>query len=259
MKRFIEKLQITKINQLRLCPLPIPLIPIEDGRILVFAPHADDEVLGCGGTLALLQKKKCAIKVVFITNSAGAGSLSEDAPLVRRQEAKEALSVLGIDDINFLDEPDGSFRNSAHIQNEIYSLLQQFNPDWIFLPSVLDYHRDHVAISHTILSCWQSWTGAGRAFFYEIWCPLPATLVVDVSSVIDLKKLAISKYILPLSHCDYFSASIGLAKYRGLYLLKQQKPSYAEAFVEAEKKDSWKSLQQTMLNLRFYLESFLRN
>lgn len=226
--------------------------------MLVIAPHADDEVLGCGGTLALLRQKGCLIKVIFVTDSAGAGGLGSDAVEIRRKEAVAALTVLDIDDIVFLDEPDGSFRNSPRFENRMNSLLRQFNPDWLFLPSVLDYHRDHVAIGHAALSCWQSWDSQSRAFVYEIWSPFPATRIVDISSVIDLKKQAISRYVLPLSHCDYFSASIGLASYRGLYLAKKDSPNYAEAFIEAEKKVKWGGLLQKMLNLRFYLEKLLK-
>lgn len=258
MKQFIAKLQQSKIARLGLCPLPTLLTPIEGGRVLVFAPHPDDEVLGCGGTLALLRQEKCAIKVIFVTDGAGAGSLNADAPMIRRKEAVESLAVLGVDDMEFLDEPDGHFRNSSRFETTVDALLRQFNPDWLFLPSMLDYHRDHVAIGQAVLSCWQRWKGHGRAFVYEIWSPLPATHVVDIGSVIDRKKQAISCYALPLSHCDYLSASIGLASYRGLYLPGKQSTNYAEAFIEAEKKASFGSLLQKMLNLRFYLEGLLK-
>ncbi|MBS0299753.1 MAG: PIG-L family deacetylase [Proteobacteria bacterium] len=259
MKKFIEKWQQAKIAKLQLCPLPVPLIPIEAGRILIFAPHPDDEVLGCGGTLTLLRQKKCAVKVIFVTNGAGAGILSADALMIRRKEAAKSLAVLGVDDMLFFDEPDGSFRTSAGFEKKIRQLLQQFKPDWLFMPSVLDYHRDHVATGQAILSCWQQCGAPGRAFFYEIWSPLPATHVVDIASVIELKKQAISCYALPLSHCDYLSASIGLASYRGLYLPGKQGSNYAEAFTEIEKKTSLGGMLQKMLNLRLYLESFLQH
>lgn len=258
MKPFIAKWRQAKIARLGLCPLPTMLTPIEGGRVLVFAPHQDDEVLGCGGTLALLRQKGCAIKIIFVTDGAGAGSLGPDAPGIRRKEAAEALAVLGVDDMEFLDEPDGSFRNSPRFENKVHTLLQQFNPDWLFLPSMLDYHRDHVAIGHAVLSCWQRWDEPGRAFVYEIWSPLPATRVVDISSVIELKKQAISRYVLPLTHCDYLSASIGLAGYRGLYLPGKEGHNYAEAFVEAEKKVAFGGLLQIMLDLRLHLESLLK-
>lgn len=258
MKQFIAKLQQAKIARLDLCPLPAPLTPIEHGAVLVFAPHPDDETLGCGGTLALLRQKQCTIKVVFVTDGAGAGSLDADAPVIRRKEAIAALSVLGIDDIEFLDEPDGSFRNSSGFEKKVGQLLQQFQPDWLFVPSVLDYHRDHVAIGQAVLSCWQNRKMPGRAFIYEIWCPLPATHVIDIGSVIDIKKQAISCYALPLAHCDYLSASLGLASYRGLYLPGKRDGNYAEAFTEVEKHAAFGGLLQKMLNLRLYLENLLK-
>lgn len=259
MKSFIAKLRQTKIGRLQLCPLPLPLIPIEAGKVLIFAPHQDDETLGCGGTLALLRQKKCAVKVIFITDGAGAGSLDADAPAIRRKEAAAALSVLGVDDIEFLDEPDGGFRTSTGFEKKIRQILQQFQPDWLFAPSVLDYHRDHVAAGEAVLSCWRQCGAPGRAFIYEIWSPLPATHVVDIGSVIALKKQAISCYALPLSHCDYLSASIGLASYRGLYLPGKPGCNYAEAFCEIEKKTSFGGLLQKMLNLRLYLENLLQH
>ena len=262
MKRFITKQYAkrwqAKIAQLELCSLPTLLNPVREGRILVFAPHPDDEVLGCGGTLALLRQKNCAIKVIFVTDGAGAGALNADAPSIRRKEAVASLSVLGIDDLGFLDEPDGSFCNSSAFESKVHTLLQQFNPDWVFLPSMLDYHRDHVAVGQAVLACWQRWKKPSRAFVYEIWSPLPATRVVDISSVIELKKQAISCYVLPLSHCDYLAASIGLAGYRGLYLPKKAGLNYAEAFVEAEKEVEFGGLLQKMLDLRFYLERLLK-
>lgn len=259
MKQFIAKWQQAKIARLELCPLPTLLAPIENGKVIVFAPHPDDEALGCGGTLALLRQKACTIKVIFVTDGAGAGSLAADAPMIRRKEAAESLAVLGISDMEFLDEPDGSFRNSPRFENKVRTLFQQFNPDWVFLPSMLDYHRDHVAIGQAVLSCWQRWGTPGRAFIYEIWSPLPATRVMDITSVIHLKKQAISRYVLPLSHCDYLSASIGLARYRGLYLPGKENQKYAEAFIEAEKNVVFGGFLQIMLKLRLCLESLLKS
>lgn len=224
----------------------------------MFAPHPDDETLGCGGTLALLRQNGCAVKVVFVTDGGGAGGLPEGAVAIRRKEAIAALSVLGVDDWVFLDEPDGSFRSSPQFEEFVFGLFRQFQPDWLFLPSLQDYHRDHVAIGQAVLGCWQRWDGVSRAFFYEIWSPLPATWVVDISNMADLKRQAISQYELPLAHCDYLTASMGLASYRGLYLPGQGRPKYAEAFVEAGKREAWGGISKTMLNLRFCLEGLIK-
>ncbi|MDI1291837.1 MAG: PIG-L family deacetylase [Methylobacter sp.] len=262
MKKFINKFirarWQSKIAKLQPCPLPKPLTLVKGGKVLVFSPHPDDETLGCGGTLALLRDNGCTIKVVFVTDGGGAGSLPEGSIAIRQQEAKAALTTLGVQDWLFLDEPDGSFRNHPKFERQALEIMQQFQADWLFLPSVLDYHRDHVAIGQTLFSLWQRYKTAERLFFYEIWSPVPATHVVDISSVIDLKRQAISHYQLPLEHCDYLSAIMGLAAYRGLYLSGNGHPKFAEAFVEAENNGSWSGMPERMLSLRVYLEKRLK-
>jgi LmbE family N-acetylglucosaminyl deacetylase len=238
--------------------LPKVLALPENGRVLVFAPHQDDETIGCGGTLALLRQRGCEIKVVFVTDGGGAGSLPEGTVAVRKKEAIAALAVLGIGDIVFLDEPDGHFRNTSEFERKIMAMLDRFQPDWLFMPSVLDYHRDHVAAGQVICACWRSWQGTARAFFYEIWSPLPATWIVDISSVAELKRSALSRYELPLAHCDYLSASMGLAAYRGLYLAGNGQSGFAEAFVEAEKDGIWRGMPERLLTLRTYVEKLLK-
>lgn len=257
MKKFINKWRQSRIAKLEPCPLPRILTPMENGRVIVFAPHQDDETLGCGGTLALLRKKGCEIKIIFVTDGAGAGGLPEGSAVIRRKEAIAALAAIGVDDLVFLDEPDGNFHNSPEFEQKIMALLHQFRPDWLFLPSVLDYHRDHVATGQAIFSCWSRQKNASRAFFYEIWSPVPATHVVDISSVIELKRQALNQYRLPLLQCDYLSASLGLSRYRALYLPNQGQEQYAEAFVEAENNRYFGGIMSSMLAMRFYLEKLL--
>ncbi len=260
MRKFFDKQQQGNINKLKRCPLPTLLTPIKQGNVLVFAPHPDDETLGCGGTLALLRQNGCTVKVVFVTDGSGAGGLADGAVVIRQKEATAALSVLGIHDIVFFDEPDGSFQNHPKFERQALEIMQQFQADWLFLPSVLDYHRDHVAIGHALFGLWQRHVTAKRLFFYEIWSPVPATHVVDISSVIDLKKQAIEHYQLPLAHCDYLSASVGLSCYRGLYLPRQRNGQYAEAFVEAESNTNFgHNIVSGMLGMRIYLEKLLLN
>ena len=254
MKRFIAEFRQRAIARLAACPLPTPLALLRQGRVLVFAPHPDDETLGCGGTMALLRQNHCTVRVVVVTDGSGAGTLPATAVSIRREETRAAMEVLGVDDIVFLDEPDGSFRNHPRFMREVTALLEKFEPDWIFLPSLLDYHRDHVAIGDALLQCWQCWRGSARAFFYEIWSPLPATHVVDIGAVEDLKRAAISCYALPLEHCDYLSASMGLAAYRGLYLSGNGRRALAEAFTEADRGTFLPTFSSKLLALRLALE-----
>lgn len=260
MNKFIAALWQKRIAQFEACPLPRPLELLEGGKVLVVAPHPDDELLGCGGTLALLRQRACRIKVVVVTDGGAGDPLNftgGNVVRVRREESIAALGAIGVTDVVFLNEPDGCFRASRQFSEKLTAMLNEYRPDWLFLPSILDYHRDHVAVGLAALTCWAK-AGFGRVFYYEIWSPLPATHVVDVTQVIELKKSAVSYYNLPLRYRNYSDAMVGLASYRGLYLPPQAYPQYAEVFVEAGRTGLLRSISSAMMRFRYLLEWCLR-
>lgn len=256
MNKYISAFWQRKIAQFEPCPLPRSLELLEGGKVLVVAPHPDDEILGCGGTLALLRQRACQIKVVIVTDGGAGDPLNYtggDVVNVRQQEAIAALGTLRITDVVFLNEQDGCFRASSSFSEKMSSIIREFQPDWLFLPSILDYHRDHVAIGLSVVNSWEKSGCCGRAFFYEIWAPLPADTVVDITQVLDEKRKAVSCYALPMKYRDYREAMLGLAAYRGLYLPSSGQPLYAEAFLELKCK-RLNVILSALMRLRFLLE-----
>jgi len=239
------------------CPLPRSLHLPDKGRVMIFAPHSDDETLGCGGTLHLLKQKGHSIKLVIITDGAKGDPLGysqTNAVNERRNELKSAMRILGIDDIEFMSEPDGEYIDTDSMQGNILRLLGDYQPDWLFVPSILDYHRDHTGIGLTLLDCWQQRGCKERFFLYEVWQPVPATWLVDISKVFKVKEKALKCFKLPLRYYDYLSMSSGLSSYRGSYLPK--KNGRAEAFLELEKK-TWKSVVTPLFSLKYHQDKVL--
>lgn len=126
------------------------------GELVFAAPHMDDEVLACGGTIASLPDKE-RIHVVYATNGSKSpvpafewiGSSSADLPSIRRAEAQSALDVLGIPEQNrqFLDFPDGELQhNVSNVQHALAGLLERVRPSHVFIPFRFDRHPDHVAL-----------------------------------------------------------------------------------------------------------------
>lgn len=208
------------------CPLPLPLDLTQARKVLVFAPHPDDETLGCGGTLARLALH-CPVKVVLVTDGSGAGGLPAEAGAVRRVEFVRALAALGVTDSMQLNQPDGSFQGSPELALQVRALLEDYQPDWVFLPSPLDYHRDHVRIAAFLKPlCCQS-SSVKQLLFYEIWAPVPATHVVDITEQVSRKQAALAEHATAMPFGDYQRAMDGLNRYRGLYLGRDR---LAEAF-----------------------------
>lgn len=227
MWRFINfKGAESALSQIALCALPQPLDLTAARKVLVFAPHPDDESLGCGGTLARLASR-CQVKVVLVTDGSGAGDLPDGAGQIREEEFRRALGELGIDDMVMLGCPDGAFKLSAELKVTLGRLFSTYRPDWVFLPSPLDYHRDHVRISIALERMCRDCPTVTHLLFYEVWAPVPATHVVDITEVVGLKRAAIGQHVTALACADYLGAVEGLNRYRGLYLGRDR---LAEAF-----------------------------
>lgn len=89
-------------------------LPQDDMPIVVLAPHADDETLGCGALLASRAARGAPTHVVFISDSASPQWAPDASPAARaarrRAEALTALAALGMSPtpVDFLDAPDGT-------------------------------------------------------------------------------------------------------------------------------------------------------
>lgn len=129
------------------------------GRVMVVAPHMDDESLGCGLLLAT-HPDKTRVHVVFATDGSRSpepadGERGRAAGLVtqRESEAREALSVLGIPPANarFLGFEDGSLaRDGARLSAALVECARDLSPQHLFVPFRYDWHPDHVAVNQAV-------------------------------------------------------------------------------------------------------------
>lgn len=122
--------------------------------ILVIAPHADDEVLGMGGTIA----KYCAEGekvVVAILTGHGVNPHplwpKENWDLIR-QECLFAAKILGNVEVRFFDLPAACLDvvPAWQINNVVVELITNVNPSTIYTPFASDLHKDHTAIAYAV-------------------------------------------------------------------------------------------------------------
>ncbi len=131
--------------------VPYRASTFEARRVLVFAPHADDEVFGCGAALASLAARGAAVTVVVLTDGAGdiadAGERRRIAA-TRLAESRAALAALGggeVREAGFRDRGlgDDAPRLRAALAREIAAV----RPDLVFVPSPVEIHPDHRALA----------------------------------------------------------------------------------------------------------------
>lgn len=122
-------------------------------KILVLSPHADDEVLGCGGTISKYSREGCNVSVLIFTNaSIGAPELFTKKKInLIRSEAKKANKLIGTRNLMFEDLPALNLQNFPiyKIANIISGYIKKIKPDTVFIPSSIDIHQDHKIIFHS--------------------------------------------------------------------------------------------------------------
>lgn len=198
-----------------------------NNNLLVVAPHPDDEVLGCGGYLALARQAGRRVRVVVLTDGA-LGIADRAGAKLRAAEALAGLELLGIGDVEFWNYPDGAVPLSGAIADRLRSLVQAFAPAEILLPTPGDSHSDHRRATRVIIKalagCWQ-----GQLLFYETVGPQPqVNRVVDITAVMPQKLEALGCHVSQVKQYDYEGNCRALAQLRGIGLGVE----YAEGFLE---------------------------
>lgn len=113
-------------------------------RALVLAPHPDDEVLGCGGTMARLATQGAEVHVAIVTKGREPRFTTPGVEAVAR-EAERAHAVLGVTRTHSIGLPAAELDTlpRADLNAAIAAIVREVQPDTIFLPFVGDLHIDH--------------------------------------------------------------------------------------------------------------------
>lgn len=148
---------------------PIPKDKLDLGnhdRVLVFAPHPDDESIASGGLLQIARSAGAAVRVVVLTDGDNnpwpqrwvekrwrIGTIERARwGARRRDEARAAMRILGIDesDASFLGLPDLGLtdllmRADPQVIESLRGHIDAFRPTLLVLPALSDRHPDHSA------------------------------------------------------------------------------------------------------------------
>jgi LmbE family N-acetylglucosaminyl deacetylase len=222
-------------------------------RVLCVAPHPDDEVLGCGGLLAALVDRGCAVHTLILTGgeqgrSAASGkdgkgvALPDDAAQAataphlvaqRRQESERAAKELGTPPPHFLGFADRTLRCGPALIQALAAAIAQHDPQILLLPSLSEPHPDHQAAALAGLSAARD---AGSALhtilYYECGAPLHANLHFPFDDVAERKWSALRCFASQLDVEDYEPHARAMAALRAFGL----RPScrQAESFFKVD-------------------------
>jgi N-acetylglucosamine malate deacetylase 1 len=189
-------------------------------RFLVLAPHQDDDAIGCGGTIVKLLDSGKKVRVAYLTEQPVLGMPSDH----RIAEAKASLRIMGVEGWSVIRETEPS---DTVIQGRISEELEAFDPDSVFVPSPIENHPQHVQVFDCYLS--QLNSGRGRmTLLYEVWTPIPANLLIDITAQMERKERAIAAHVSQTATIDYVNATKGLGTYRAEMAMRR---GFAEGFL----------------------------
>ncbi|NER82510.1 MAG: PIG-L family deacetylase [Leptolyngbya sp. SIO1D8] len=201
-------------------------------QILVIAPHPDDEVLGCGGTIA--RHADCGDDVhIAIVTRADPDLYPDDDEDAFRQEGQAAHQVLGIASTTYLDFPAPRLDTIAGYQlaDRLSNVVCQLQPHTIYLPHHGDIHADHQQVYQATLVAARPVNDCSvrQLLCYETlseteWSPPRAdttfipTVFIDINHHLTTKLKAMACYSTELKafpHPRSLEALTALAKLRG--------------------------------------------
>lgn len=219
--------------------------------VLVLAPHADDEVLGVGGTIARLSANDQKVVVAVLT-----GIGPDPHPFVKpeavdtvRAECLRASEILGVSRVIFGELPTVCLDTTPVWQTNkvIQEIIEEVKPDQLYIPFSHDLHKDHGAVAYGAIVAARPYLSLGksikRVLIYEtltethlsppyLDAGFQPNLFVDISDYLDTKLAAMREYQSQIQDNTLPRSEKGLtvlANFRGMHA----GVNAAEAFVIA--------------------------
>lgn len=202
-------------------------------KVLVVAPHPDDEVLGVGGTIARLSSEGNEVTAAIVTK--GWEPLFSDSFVEKgRAEARKANEILGVKSLRFMDLPVTKLNQIPinELNEKFDQLIEEEKPGMVFLPFYGDRHEDHRQVFNACMVALRP--GTQRKYLQRILCYetisethwsapyiepcFEPQLWVDISKHLSTKLQAVQKYQSQLQqepNARSLEAITALAKWRG--------------------------------------------
>lgn len=213
-------------------------------KILVIAPHPDDEILGVGGTMIKRIWQGCEVYVCIVTKGYPP-HFSEERTKQNQADAIKCHKSIGVKDTIFLDFPAVLLEtvDRFELNGKLLDVIKRINPDEVYIPHYGDMQRDHIIVAEACMVALRPkyFPQVKRIYGYEtmsetnwntpnIQNAFIPNVFVDITDTLPNKLEALSNFSLQVSEfpdARSTGAIEALARYRGALMHW----SAAEAFM----------------------------
>lgn len=208
---------------------------------LIIAAHPDDEVLGCGGTIAKLAEEGTEVHLAFMADGVGARrvqggalcAMEQDLLQQRRMAARQAAEILGVTSVSFDDLPDNRLDTIPllDITRRIESLIVRHRPTTVFTHHASDLNIDHRRVHQAVVTACRPQHGhpVSTLLTFEVpssteWQPpgsgatFAPNWFIDIGTTLERKLSALDAYATELRAWPHPRSRQGiehLARWRG--------------------------------------------
>ena len=203
---------------------------VEKGKALVFAPHPNDEVFGCGGAIISHIKNGDQVEVIIVTDGGlpvAENQKYSDYPLTRKKESLSAAYILGYGEPEFLNYPDGGLIVEEKLINQLQSIISNKKPEFVYLPAESEIHPDHIALHKAGTEAAQRLGTKLTLVYYEIGHIQKTNLLLDITDAQELLNKAMDCFSSQLAVQDYKKHINALHVYRTYTLNSEIKAAEA--------------------------------
>ncbi|MCA0986858.1 PIG-L deacetylase family protein [Guptibacillus algicola] len=211
---------------------------LSGNKILVLAPHVDDDIIGCGGAIVQYLREGKDVHIAYLTNGQGKGTPGLKEEEIIEERKKEAFAVadnLGLPKTNlyFLEARDSELL-TTDIHCDLKELIQSNSIDTIFFPSIIDTHVDHYATSKKLYELYakdEELVKDITLMMYEVQSPISpiySTIILNITREFDIKKKLLKNY---KSQTNKFYFLPIMNRLNGLVI---DRDSMAEVFIKTD-------------------------
>ena len=172
-----------------------------NNRMLVIAPHPDDETLGCGGTLLRMAEQGAELAWLIVSGISERTGWSADQVAQRDEEIAQVAKMFRFSHVYNLRLQTARLDvlPVAELIEQFSSVFNSFQPEEVFLPHRSDVHTDHRAVFDAGAACtkWFRYPSVRRVLAYETVsetgfgldadCVFRPNYFVDIGNYLDRK------------------------------------------------------------------------